>query len=307
MRRKALSQQIILTLLLGIFLASCAVSAETPAFNPTNTKTIDTALTEASLPTPTQTPEPTFTYTPTEIPHTPTPILTPTPQWVYHEPGRIEAPILLYHQVWGEVPTTRYQVSIPNFRAQMAAIKDLGFTPIPLSIFLNALLEGSELPEKPIVITFDDGHESVYKHAFPIMQEFGFPGTFYIVANRIHGSPEFVTVDQLTEMIKAGWEIGSHSYSHEDLTINHSIVPKEIGQSKEDLEAELGVTVETFAYPYGKIDSFTATKVSHFGYRAGMGLGTGKTHTWGSVFYLERIEIYGEYQLENFYEILSGE
>jgi peptidoglycan/xylan/chitin deacetylase (PgdA/CDA1 family) len=181
----------------------------------------------------------------------------------------------------------------------------MGYTTITMAQFLEALYDGRDLPEKPVVITFDDGHESVYLNAFPIMQEYGFTGVFYIVANRIHGAPEFVNVPTLKEMIEAGWEIGSHGYTHSDLTKNHSIAAKEIGDSKYDLEAALSTPILTFAYPFGRIDPFSAQKVSDYGYQAGMGLGTGKSHTWSTWLYLDRIEIYSEYTLEDFYRILS--
>lgn len=276
--------------------STAIVETTTPEFTPT-------------LPTPTASSTPTPTLTPTPVPPTPTPTitLTPTPKTVYNEPGSVYAPILLYHHVQGEVSSNRYQVSIPDFRAQMLMLKELGYTAIPISVFLQALLDGGELPEKPVVITFDDGHQSVYDNAFPIMQEFGFPGVFYIVANRINGSPDFVGVDQLAEMIAAGWEIGSHGYSHLDMTLNHDLADKEIRQSKLDLEWALSTKVLTFAYPYGTIDQFTAQKVSDSGYKAGMGLGKAKSHTWNTLFYLDRIEIYASYTLEDFKNILNGE
>ncbi|MFW5713544.1 MAG: polysaccharide deacetylase family protein [Brevefilum sp.] len=255
----------------------------------------------------TPTPQPTKTSLPTAVPPTETPSHTPTPKWVYHEPGEIIAPILLYHHVKGESTLNRYQVSVPDFRSQMEALDEMGFTAISISTFLEVLLNGGELPEKPVVITFDDGHLSVYENAFPIMQEFGLPGVFYIVVNRINGASDFVTIAQLKEMIEAGWEIGSHSYSHVDLTVNHGLAAREIGQSKTELERELSIPVRTFAYPFGAIDPFTAQKVSDYAYRAGMGLGTSKIHTWNSLFYLNRIEIYGYYTIEDFKEILSAE
>jgi len=311
MQHQTISRMFPILIVIGLLLTSCSSGndnptlypSDTPAANPTQPK-VSMAIVDAS---PTPTPEPTITFTATLPPPTPTPTLTPTPQWTYNEPGVVAAPILLYHKVDGDSFTSRYQVSIPDFQAQMAAIQELGYTPIGMSLFLEALLNGVELPPKPIVITFDDGDLSVYEHAFPIMEEFGYPGVFYIVANRIHNSPGFVTIDQLKEMIAAGWEIGSHSYTHSDITLDHNIAPKEVGQSKADLEAALGVRVNTFAYPYGKIDPFTAQKVSDFAYRAGMGLGTKKVHTLSNWLYLERIEIYGEYTLENFIELLTKE
>ena len=299
---------VIFVFLIGILL----VTACSPVFSntqpaSTSAPTLEPTQTKITPNSPERTPTPKSSPTPTEIPSTPTPSYTATPLWNYNEPGEVIAPILLYHHVEGESTLSRYNVSIPAFQAQMRALEEMGFTPIPISTLVTALLDGGELPEKPVVITFDDGHLSVFENAFPIMQELEFPGVFYIVANRINGSPDFVTIPQLKEMIQAGWEIGSHSFSHADLTLNHTIVAKEIGQSKTDLEQALSTEVETFAYPFGTIDPFTAQKVSDYGYRAGMGLGTSKIHTWNNLYYLNRIEIYGYTTVEQFKEILTSE
>ncbi len=244
--------------------------------------------------TPTLTPSPTLTPTSTE---TPKPTLTPT--WVFNEAGQVVAPILLYHHVEGDVSYSRYNVSVPDFRAQMQALHDWGYTAIPISLLLDALLEGGELPPKPIVITFDDGNLSVYENAFPIMQEYDFPGVFYIVGNRVNSGTNIAQAPQLKEMVDAGWEIGSHSYTHSDLTLNHNIVRYEILQSKLDIEEALGIEVQTFAYPFGTIDPYLAQKVQDYGYRGGMGLGASWTHTWGTMFYLSRIEIHGSFPVDH--------
>lgn len=233
-----------------------------------------------------------------------TPSITPTSQWIFNEPGEIDAPILLYHHIEGETSTSRYQVSVLDFREQMNTLIELGFSPIPISLFLDALIEGKEIPAKPIVITFDDGHESVYENAFPIMNELGFPGVFYIVSNRINNSPGFVNTEELKEMVEAGWEIGSHGYTHADLTINHDGVYDEVAYSKIDLEKALSTSVETFAYPFGKIDPFVAEKVINVQYRAGLGLGKFTTHTLNTLFYLDRIEIHGDFSLDYFKALL---
>jgi peptidoglycan/xylan/chitin deacetylase (PgdA/CDA1 family) len=259
---------------------------------PTETPFQPATLTPSLVPTETPTLTPSSTITPSPT-NTPTPTLTPT--WIYREAGLVEAPILLYHHVEGDVSYSRYYVSVPDFQAQMQALHDWGYTVIPISLLLETLIHGGELPEKPIVITFDDGNRDIYENAFPIMQEFGFPGGFYIVANRLHSGKDIAQVPELKEMVEAGWEIGSHGYTHTDLTLDHSYVQYEIQQSKLDIEKALDIKVETFAYPFGTIDPYLAQKVHDYGYRAGMGLGTSWTHTWGTLFYLERIEIYGDY------------
>jgi peptidoglycan/xylan/chitin deacetylase (PgdA/CDA1 family) len=306
--RKRSSLSVIRILFIGMLtLTSChlpqAVSDPTPTATtavPTPTQTIET------IP-PTTTLTPTITPSPTPLPPSPTPSITPTPTWVYHDPGRVVAPILLYHHVNGENSDSRYTVSIPDFRNQMQALYEHGYTAITISILVDALLFGGDLPAKPVVITFDDGHHSVYDYAFPIMSEFGFPGVFYIVANRIYGTTDFVNVAEIQTMIEAGWEIGSHGYTHLDITKDHASAPYEIGQSRVDLARALGTDIKTFAYPFGEVNPYVAQKVSDYGYQAGMGLGTSMTHNWGNVFYLNRIEIYGDYNLDKFIQLISQE
>jgi peptidoglycan/xylan/chitin deacetylase (PgdA/CDA1 family) len=246
---------------------------------------------------PTETPTLTASATQTPTPsHTPTPTLTPT--WIFNEPGQVVAPILLYHHVEGDVSYSRYYVSVPDSKAQMKALKKWGYTAIPISLLLEALIDGAELPPKPIVITFDDGNRNIYENAFPVMKMLNFPGVFYIVGNRVNSGTDIAHVPELREMVDAGWEIGSHSYTHSDLTLNHGGARYEILQSKLDIEDVLGVDVQTFAYPFGMVDPFLAQKVNDYGYSAGMGLGLSWTHTWSSMFYLNRIEIHGHFTVD---------
>jgi len=289
----------------SLLLGACSPAQGSSISTMTVTSTKEPTVTVAP-PTATQTTQPTNTATVTLLPPTSTTTNTPTPKLVFNEPGQLIAPILLYHHVEGETFTNRYTVSIPDFRVQMETLHEMGFTPIPISLFLDALLDGAELPEKPIVITFDDGHQSIYENAFPIMKEHNFPGVFYIVANRLGGVNDFVDVKELNEMIDAGWEVGSHSFSHADLTQAHERVSKEIKESKTLLESNLPTKIQTFAYPFGTIDPFLAQKVSDYGYQAGMGLGISTVHTWNNLFYLERIEIYGNYSIEEFIDRISS-
>ncbi len=292
---------IISALVFPVLLSGCQLFTPTPVNNPAETPTpIPATATITATTTPTSTETPTQTPTVTTPEPTDTPTIIPTPTWVYNEPGQVVAPILLYHHVSGESYSGRYNVSVPGFQDQMQALSDHGYTAVTISQVLDALLEGAELPEKPIVITFDDGHMSVYKNAFPIMESYGFPGVFYIVANRINNSADFINIEQITEMINAGWEIGSHSYTHADVTLNPDAAYKEIAQSRIVLEQALSTDIKTFAYPFGTFDSNSAQKVSQYGYRAGIGLGTRIIHTLNTLWYMHRIEVYGEYTLDDF-------
>lgn len=265
---------------------------------PTFFQPLPSTATFTPLPTSTPTNTPTDTPTPTE-----TPLPTFTATWSTYSAGDVIVPILLYHHVADLDITNRYAVSIDSFKAQMQKLKDWDYTPITLMTMVDVLLNGGSLPPRPVVITFDDGNLDIYDNAFPIMKKNHFPGVFYIVSSRLE-STNYVSAEQLKEMVKAGWEIGSHSMTHADLTTDHSIVRNEILQSRLDLEDALGVPVKSFAYSFGLTDEYIATKVQDYGYLDAVGLGTSNEHTWSTLYYLSRREVHGEYDLSAFTTLL---
>jgi peptidoglycan/xylan/chitin deacetylase (PgdA/CDA1 family) len=301
----------------GLLLVGCSVassanfSAEDPVI-PTSTANIATrsatpfqALTNtpATKP-PTYTPMATDTRQPTSTPKpTDTPVLILSTDLVWHAPGEVTAPILLYHHVANSNSQDRYFVSVANFRSQMQALREWGYTSITVSDLVDVLINGGELPSRPVVITFDDGYLDVYQNAYPILHEMGFVATTYIVVDRLE-SPSFVNASQLRELANDGWEIGCHSMSHADLTADHSIINNEIVQSRLDLEQVTGEPINTFAYPYGKIDEFVVNQVIKEGYTAGIGWGMNQHHTLVSLLYLNRREVDGDYGLSQFAALL---
>ena len=171
----------------------------TPIFFPTNTP---------SLP-PSETPLPTFTFTPT---------LTLEPQWVMQGPDQVIVPILLYHHIGFSLQgDTVYYVSPDIFDQQLNLLYQWGYKTISVELLVKAIKEGAELPPKPILLTFDDGSETIYENALPMMQRYNFTGVSYIVYNYV-GTRNYMNADQIRALYAAGWEVGSHSLSHTDLT-----------------------------------------------------------------------------------------
>jgi len=262
---------------------------------PTTTPTESPISTATPLPTftPTQTFTPTPTFTPT---------LTPTPTWVYQQ-GTVTCPVLLYHRIEFSEIHSRYYVAPEDFEIQMKALYDWGYTTIPISLLAEAVVNGTSLPPRPIVITFDDGNMSVYNNAFPAMQKYGFTGVVYIVGNFLEAK-DYMHAGELQGLAVAGWEIGSHSMSHAHLPESHDQLQTEIRQSKLDLEAALGIPVNTFAYPFGEIDEYIVTKTVNYGYVAAVGLGSSWQHDRNSLYYLSRIEIENSYDMQKFASVL---
>ncbi|NOY99972.1 MAG: polysaccharide deacetylase family protein [Chloroflexi bacterium] len=282
------SNRFFVLLIAALLLTGCAAPV------PTATPTV-TPFPPTSTATPTQTAAPTLT---------PAPSFTPTPSWVAQGPGIVECPILLYHHIAESETGSRYYVSPENFEAQMRALRDWGYTSIPLSLLVAAITEGADLPPRPVIITFDDGDVSVYDNAFPIMQRYGFTGVLYIVSNRLEADG-FMNVEQIKEMTAAGWEVGSHSMSHADLTKrDNDGLYAEVVQSRKDLEAALGVPVASFAYPFGKLSDAAVDYVHFIKYEAAVGLGYTAEQGKGNLFYLQRRPVGWEYDLTRFAAVL---
>ncbi len=292
---------ILLVAAFGMILTACAsgtAGAQAVDEVPTLVAQTLTAVSIEAL----QHPSPTPTLTATPAP-TATPTPEPTPTWAYNPSGKVVAPILLYHHIAETEVPNRYYVSPAQFEAQMQWLFDHGYTAIPISLLVEALTKGAELPARPVVITFDDGDLDVYTNAFPIMQRFGQVGVFYLVA-AWKDAKTVVPVENIQEMVAAGWEIGSHSMTHLDLTKNHSELSREIADSRKLLKDTFQVPVNTFAYPFGMIDPPSASKVIQAGYLAGMGLGVSYTHTLYDLYYLNRLEVRSDYTLEQFIALL---
>jgi len=246
------------------------------------------------MPTPTSNTQPTLA--PAILP-------SPTPEWIWNSPGEVIAPILLYHHIAVRDPPSRYFLSPEVFEDQMKVLHRWGYTAIPLSLLVQALVDGAELPPRSVVITFDDGYRDVFTHAFPIMRRYGFRGVVYVIAGQV-GTGKYMKAGELRELAEAGWEIGSHSWSHPNLRSQSANLPREIVESRLKLEELLHSPLETFAFPYGLTAQYITGLVIDAGYEAAVGLGTSSRHTEKTRYYLSRMEVRSEYDLKQFKALL---
>jgi peptidoglycan/xylan/chitin deacetylase (PgdA/CDA1 family) len=186
----------------------------------------------------------------------------------------------------------------------MKLLHDWGYTTITTELLLKSIKEGADLPPRPILITFDDGHLNNYTAAFPIMQKYGFTGVLYIVGNYM-GAENYMNADQIKEMAAAGWEIGSHTMSHADLT---SLDPDrqryEVVESRAVLEKELGVPIQTIAYPFGVSTAGVIDYAIFAGYTGGMGLGFTYDQGTMNLYNMQRRDIKGTYDVKQFASFL---
>jgi peptidoglycan/xylan/chitin deacetylase (PgdA/CDA1 family) len=280
---------IIMAMGLSILLSACGANifAEpTPTPTATATPLPPTQTATASL-TPTITP--TFTITP-----------TPTTTRVHIGPGTVQVPIILYHWIAVSPINSQYYVPPEKFEEEMKLLRDWGYTSISATQLIKAINEGADLPPRPIVISFDDGHLNNYTTAFPIMQKYGFTGVLYIVKNYL-GVDQYMNADQVKEMAAAGWEVGSHTISHLDLTaLEPERQRREVVDSRTELESALGVPILTIAYPFGLSNSGIIDYAHFAGYIGGMGLGFTTDQGTTNLYTLQRRDIKGTYDVKQF-------
>jgi peptidoglycan/xylan/chitin deacetylase (PgdA/CDA1 family) len=215
-------------------------------------------------------------------------------------PDAVVVPILLYHRIAISPIDSQYYVPPEKFEQQMKLLHDWEYTVIPIELLVKSIRESAELPPRPVIITFDDGDISVYETAFPIMQKYGLTGVAYIVGNYMN-TEGYMTAGQIKELAAAGWEIGSHSRSHRDLTkLRVPIQRQEIYQARRDLEQATGVQVNTFAYPFGFMNDSVGSQVHAAGYIAAMGLGFTSDQGRSNLFWLQRRDVQGKYDIKQF-------
>ena len=269
--------------------------APTATFTPTPTFTPSPTV----MPTPTSTPTPTPTPTPT---HTPTPYPTPDGQ-----ARSVRLPILMYHYISVPPPDAdvyRRDLSVTpaNFEQQLRYLAENGYTTITLKDLVYHLTLGYPLPERPVILTFDDGYRDNFFHAYRLLRRFDSVGTFFPITGFIdENRPEHLTWGQVRVMHQGGMEFGSHSYTHPDLrgqSVDYLVW--QIVGSQEAIAERIEEPVRLFSYPAGSYDQQAIDVLHSAGFWAAVTTRQGDEHTSSNLFELKRIRVRGDDTLEQF-------
>lgn len=184
-----------------------------------------------------------------------------------------KCPILLYHHLTEQIPSDyETTTSVKKFDSDMKRILKAGYRPISLEEMYDYLLKGVSLPDKCVVITFDDGYESNYSLAYPILKKYGIKADIFINndlvgASSVNGFPHF-SWEQAREMEKSGLvTVYSHGYTHHDFTsVSLEQLREEYERSQREIDRELGPRkYNMVAYVGGEFNSLTFETLKNAG------------------------------------------
>lgn len=230
-------------------------------------------------------------------------------------------PILLYHSITENATRRyrRYAIDPEQFRQQMQAIAAGGFRTLTVAEFVSILADpGADLPERCLLITFDDGFDDVHRVALPILAGLGLRATAFLVTEHIGGTSRWLVPDgeggrrlmawpQIRDLARGGFEIGSHSHSHPQLdTLTVREAEDEIRRSREVLEEGLGSRVTSFAYPHGYYSTRIRELIRANGYTAGCSVKHALSHRADDPLALGRVVVSADTAAHRFAAWIDG-
>ena len=235
--------------------------------------------------------------------------------WFFHPLRRLtpttapRIPILMYHSISDlderdKGPYYRIGTSPQAFDEQLRFLHANGYQSIGLQQAVGMMEGVSSGPEKPVVLTFDDGYQDFYTDAFPVLNRFGYSATVFLPtayigdAGRPFKGLECLTWGQVRELQQAGVEFGSHTVSHPQLrTLHTDEVRDELRRSKHTIEEKLGCPVRSFSYPYAfpetdrQFKQMVRAVLEEAGYENGVSTILGTARRRSDRFFLERLPV----------------
>lgn len=212
----------------------------------------------------------------------------------------IRVPILLYHSVDDDPRTDvrRWSVSRQQFREHMAVLRNGGWTTRTVAAVQETFRRGDAVPERTVVVTFDDGFEDVLTAALPAME--GMCGTVYVTSGylrdrmdaRVAPPGRMLHSRDLWYLAEAGFEVGVHGHRHVPLDeVRRTAANCDISVSKALVEDALGAAATSFAYPYGYHDAAVQRLVRERGFDNAVGVKNAHSHEGDDRWALARITV----------------
>ncbi|MEU0525643.1 polysaccharide deacetylase family protein [Streptomyces niveus] len=225
-------------------------------------------------------------------------------------------PILMYHALAHRpAPSVRaLSVSPEAFAEQMALLGDRGFTPLTTAALAAVWRGHGRLPDRPVLITFDDGYEGVHRHALPVLAQHGFAATLFVSTGWLRGPYDtggaldtMLDWDQVRQLAAAGVEIGGHSHTHPQLDqLDDRRLGHEAARCREIVAAELGAAPVSFAYPYGYSTRRVRRAVRAAGFEQSLAVGNALARRDQGPYALKRVTVRRSTSIGEFARLVDG-
>jgi peptidoglycan/xylan/chitin deacetylase (PgdA/CDA1 family) len=205
-------------------------------------------------------------------------------------------PILMYHVIANPPPSAQLPelfVDPKTFDQQMAWLEGQGYTGVSLNQVYDAWFKGGELPEKPVVVSFDDGYRGQYVYARPELRRLGWPGVLSLIVRTVEEPNGELSPQMVQSLINDGWELDSHTIHHLDVSqLTGSQLEQEVGESRRILQQRFHQPVNFFCYPSGRFDAQAIQAVRAAGYLGATTTEEGLASK-GEMYTLKRIRVDG--------------
>jgi peptidoglycan/xylan/chitin deacetylase (PgdA/CDA1 family) len=186
--------------------------------------------------------------------------------------GTESVPILMYHVILPPPPGAPYPglyVPPAEFAAQMHALAAAGYHAVTMNEVWDNWHRGTQLPKgKPIVISFDNGYESQWREALPVLRAMGWVGVENLQLSGLPPSQGGITHSEVRALIRAGWEIDTQGWNHADLvTLDAAELEFQVAHARKLIRALYDVHADWFCYPSGDYDATVIEAVKAAGFR----------------------------------------
>ena len=176
-------------------------------------------------------------------------------------------PVLMYHSIAYQ-KNNAICLPVERFEEHLKYLKDNGYYTLTLTDLYNYFVKDAPVPEKSVVLTFDDGYKDNYTAMFPLLKKYNFKATIFVITSNIDKDANSLTSKNLLEMEKYGVDIESHTVNHDNLKeLTKAKQLETLTQSKKALEDILNKQINFFAYPYGGYNKSAIEAVKEAGYK----------------------------------------
>lgn len=222
--------------------------------------------------------------------------------------GYQTVPVLSYHN-FSRSGFNKSTVTEAAFEEQMELLKNKGYRVIPMDQLFDFLDFKSQIPQKSVVITIDDGWRSAYEIALPILKKYGYPATLFLYTDLIVGSEKTLSWDLIQGMVENGMDVQCHTKTHRKLTVMDvkesfkgyfEAIDKELTESARIIKNKLNRDVKYFAYPYGETNHLIIELLKKHGYRGAFTVKRGGNPSFIDNYRMNRSMVYGEFDLKQF-------